>query len=44
MASAIARFAATDYTNEITVNKRAFIELDKMFNVESAVQEAYVEW
>ena len=44
MASAIARFAATDYTNAITVNGNSFVDLEKLFNVEDHAQESYVEW
>ena len=44
MASAIARFARTDYTTEITVNKKRLVDLEKMFNVDNESQGAYVDW
>ncbi|MBQ9744480.1 MAG: hypothetical protein IJW19_05075 [Clostridia bacterium] len=44
MASAIARFAAIGYTRDIEVNKKAFVELGKMFNMESISHDTYVEW
>ncbi len=44
IASAIARFVANDYTHEITVNAKYFVNLNEIFGGEEHPEGGYIEW